>query len=151
MEMLHELCEIIMREIEECNDKIRDAGGKLTAGDVDYLDKLTHTLKSIKTTMAMMEGDSWYSGEGGSGGGGGNSNRSYRGSGNSNRSYRSNSYARGRGRNARRDSMGRYARESGYSYAEGMEDIIEDIRGMMDDLPEEKRSKVERLVNELEK
>ena len=36
IEDLHELCETISREIREANEKIRQAGGKLSAGDVDY-------------------------------------------------------------------------------------------------------------------
>lgn len=36
IEDLHELCETISREIGEANEKIRKAGGKLSAGDVDY-------------------------------------------------------------------------------------------------------------------
>ena len=55
---LHELCETITRELDDANEKIRKAGGKLSAGDVDYIDKLTHALKSIKTTVAMMEAES---------------------------------------------------------------------------------------------
>ena len=145
-EMLYDLCDTISREIEEANQKIRSAGGKLSAGDVDYIDKLTHTLKSIKTTIAMMEAED-----------GGYSNRymPVYGSYNDGMSYASdgrggnrNSYA-GR-RNARRDSMGRYSR-GGYSYDDGMDEIITDIRGMMGDMPEDKRRKVERLVSELER
>ena len=52
---LHSLCEAVSREIAEANEKIRAAGGKMAVSDVDYLDKLTHTLKSIKATIAMME------------------------------------------------------------------------------------------------
>lgn len=50
---LYELCDTISKEIADANEKIRTSGGKLTAGDADYIDKLTHTLKSIKTTLAM--------------------------------------------------------------------------------------------------
>ena len=57
IEMLHELCEVVMRDLEKSAEKIRKAGGEISAGDVDYLDKLTHTLKSVKTTVAMMEAD----------------------------------------------------------------------------------------------
>lgn len=56
---LENLCKTVEREIEEMNDKIRKSGGKLSSSDLEYVDKLTHTLKSIKTTMAMM--DSGYS------------------------------------------------------------------------------------------
>lgn len=61
---LEEMCETVGREIKESNEKIRAAGGKLTAGDADYIEKLTHSVKSIKTTMAMMdaEGDSYARG-----------------------------------------------------------------------------------------
>lgn len=52
---LHELCDTITREIADSNAKIRNSGGKLSAGDVDMLDKLTHTLKSVKAVIAMAE------------------------------------------------------------------------------------------------
>ncbi len=80
---LHELCETLSREVADVNDKVRTAGGKLTSGDVDYIDKLTHALKSIKAVIAM-DGDDGYSG-------------SYP------RSYRHE-------RSYRRDGMGRYSR-----------------------------------------
>ena len=57
IEDLHELCETLSREVGEANDKIRTAGGKLTAGDLEYIDKLTHALKSVKTTIAMVEAE----------------------------------------------------------------------------------------------
>lgn len=57
---LEELCETVSEELKKANDKIRTSDG-LSAGDVEYLDKLTHMLKSIKTTMAMIEPEG-YSG-----------------------------------------------------------------------------------------
>ena len=149
---LYELCETISRELEDANEKIRKAGGKVSAGDVDYIDKLTHTLKSVKTTIAMMESEEdGYSGRympmyGG---------MSYERGGNRGSSYVGGSYARGRGSNARRDSMGRYSRENGYSrnysYADGMEDLLSDMKEMMGDLPEEKRREVQRFVDKMER
>ena len=60
---LHELCEMITDEITDANKKLEKNGGKLTAGDLDYIDKLTHTLKSVKTILAMEEyPDEEYSG-----------------------------------------------------------------------------------------
>lgn len=159
---LHELCETISEEIGEANKKIKSAGGKLTAGDVDYVDKLTHTLKSIKTTIAMMEADdgeysSRYSymgggmsyardGRGGNRGGqGGSYEGSYEDGG---MSMRGGSYARGRGRNARRDSMGRYSSERGYSRDDGM---VEQLRELMEDAPNEQiKREMERLVSKIE-
>lgn len=61
---LHELCDKITDEISEANKKLDKNNGIMTAGDLDYIDKLTHTLKSIKTTIAMSEYDDDYSGAG---------------------------------------------------------------------------------------
>lgn len=85
---LYELCETISRELADANDKIHQAGGKLSSGDVDYINKLTHSMKSIKTTIAMMEAeDGGYSNRGRSY----NDGRSYS-DGRSYNSYRGNSY-----------------------------------------------------------
>ena len=127
-EMLHELCRALMEELETVSEKIHKAGG-MSAGDLDTADKLSHALKCVKTVLAMTEAEDDYSYADG-----GNSNRggrSYDGG----RSYEDRSYARGRGRGARRDSMGRYSREAGYSYADDMDEVREMIRG----LPEDKR------------
>jgi len=120
METLEELCETTMQELEKAAEKLRMSGGELSAGDVEYLDKLTHTLKSIKSTMAMMEdGGGSYAYDGGSyARRGGN-----RGGG--------SSYARGRTGNVRRDSMGRYSREGGYS-REDISEMRDQLREMMD-------------------
>lgn len=53
MESLERLCKIIERQIEKAVDVLDREGGKLPANDAEYLDMLTHTLKSIKTTLAM--------------------------------------------------------------------------------------------------
>lgn len=78
-------------------DKIAQRG-ELTAGTLDTVQKLTHSLKSIKTIEAM--DDSGYSG------GMYPTHYNYDGG---------NSYARGRGSYANRDSMGRYSRAGGYT------------------------------------
>ena len=60
--------------------------------------------------------------------------------------YRGTSYARGR-RGGRRDSMGRYSREDGYSG-----DVTEQLRDIMDDAPNEHvRQEIQRLVSKIEK
>lgn len=81
MQKMEELREMLCEELDKITKK-----GELSTGSLDVIDKLTHSIKSIDTIMAME--DAGYSNESG---------------------Y---SYARGRGRNARRDSMGRYSRES---------------------------------------
>ena len=55
---LHEMCDTLSHELKEANEKISNGGGKLSGSDLDYVDKLTHALKSIKTTIAMMEAES---------------------------------------------------------------------------------------------
>lgn len=132
---LHETCETLSRELGEANEKIKRAGGKLSAGDLEYIDKLTHAIKSVKTTIAMMEAED-----------GGESGyympmygRSY-----GDRSYGSrDSYAR------RRDSMGRYvSRRGGMSYDDGM---VDELRDLMDRAPDEStRREFSKLINKLE-
>ena len=161
---LYELCETIKEEIAEANKKIKNAGGKLSGSDVEYIDKLTHSLKSIKAVMAMMEdeGEDEYSGASyARGGRGGNrGGRSYRGG-----SYRGSSYddgmmtggeggsyardGRGRGSNARRDSMGRYSsRMDGYS-RHG--DVVESLREVMEEAPDDRtRQEIQRLIEKME-
>lgn len=138
---LHELCETISSAITEANEKIRAAGGKLTAGDVDYVDKLTHAMKSVKAVIGMMDEE----GEGYSGNDGGYrapyDGRSYRGS------YNGGSYARGR-MNARRDSMGRYSGERGYS----RDGLADELRELMQEAPDERiRQEFQRLIEKLER
>ena len=88
------------------------------------IDALTHAIKSIKTTMAMMEADSDHSYARGRG-----------------------SYARGR--NARRDSMGRYSREQGYSMAN--DGMIMELRELMQDAPDERtRMEFQKFIRKIE-
>lgn len=53
MKTLEELCEIVEKRLEIAADELSREGGKLSMDDARYLDYLTHTQKSIKTTMAM--------------------------------------------------------------------------------------------------
>ncbi len=124
LEDLYDLCEVLEKDLAKTNEKLRMAGGELSGSDLEYVDKLTHSLKSIKTTMAMIEAaDDGFSYEGssyaGRGGGGGN-----RGGGGGRSREGGMSGARGRTGNVRRDSMGRYSRggssrEGGYSGRRG--------------------------------
>ena len=121
---LHEMCEVLSRELGEANEKIRSAGGKLSGSDLDYVDKLTHALKSIKTTIAMVEAEDdgesgYYMPQYGAYTGGGSYNRG-------------RYYARG---GQRRDSMGRYSRRGGMSYDDGM---VEELRELMEQAPDER-------------
>lgn len=50
---LKELCDIVSYKLTDVVDELHSNGGKLTVNDADYVDKLTHTLKSIKAILAM--------------------------------------------------------------------------------------------------
>ena len=132
LETLHDLCEVISRELEDANEKIRKAGGKISAGDLEYIDKLTHSLKSIKTTIAMMEAEDED----------GYSNRGYM-------PYYGGGMSYAGRMNAKRDSMGRYSRNRGYSYAEDMEATKDEMRELAQKMPEEHRRKIERALDDL--
>ena len=103
----------------------------MTAGDLDYVDKLSHAIKSIKTTIAMMESEEGESGRympryGYSG------------------DYDRGSYGR------RRDIMGRYiSGRGGMSYDDGM---FADLKELMDRAPDEStRRDFRRLIEKIEK
>ena len=99
-----------LNELYEYEDKMKKLnGGKLSVQDLDKIHKLTDTVKNICKIDAL-DGEEGYSEDG-----------HYMVEG---RIY-GTSYARGRGRNAKRDSMGRYSSEGesyrgGSSYDDGM-------------------------------
>ena len=138
MKMLDELkhmCEILEDELSNVNKKVDKSGGTLSGDDISYIDKLSHSIKSIKTTIAMIEAESDGSYAGGSYADG------YGGS------YRMNSYARGRRGNVRRDSMGRYS-SRGYSRDQEM---ITELRELMEDAPDERtRQEFQRFISKIE-
>ena len=140
---MYDLCETVAKEIGEANKKIEAAGGKLTGADVDYIDKITHAMKSIKSVIMIAENDEngesgYYPYIGGY--------RSYEnGAGRSNR--------RGGGMsNQRRDSRGRYAREyRGYSRDDAMTEMVAELRDLMRDAPDEHiRMRFKRFIDEIE-
>lgn len=121
------LCETLSEQLSDLTRKVKNG---MSGGDLEMIDKLTHSLKSVKSIMAMME-DEGYSGR-----------YPYIGG-----SYRGGSYARVRGSNARRDSMGRYSGEYGYSRS----DLAEKMRELMDNAPDEKtRREIQRMVEKME-
>lgn len=116
MHKMEELREMLCEELDKITKK-----GELSAGSLDVVDKLTHSIKSIDTIIAME--DAGYSSD--------------------DYSMRGNSYARGRGSNARRDSMGRYSSDNysmrggrsgergrNYSYDDEMNNLREQLEDM---------------------
>lgn len=109
MKYMEDLKEMLCDELDKIASK-----GELTAGSLDTVQKLTHSIKSIETIMAMEEyGDSYDDGYG-----------SYRRS--NKRVYRS-----GRGR----DSMGRYTSNARNRrmYSGDMEEKITELMEETDD------------------
>lgn len=128
MKELYDLKEMLCKELKEYGEK-----GEMTAGTLDVVDKLAHTVKNLDKIIAVYE-DEGYSSHypyymGGSYDDGMNRNGSYRG----------RSYA-GR-RNARRDSMGRYSREG----------LADKMRDLMDEAPDERtRQEIQRMIEKFE-
>ena len=52
-ETLEKLCEIVEQQLEKAVRELENDPGRMPMQDAEYLDKLTHTMKSLKTTMAM--------------------------------------------------------------------------------------------------
>lgn len=153
MHELYELKEKLMKELEEYGKQ------DLTAGSLEVVDKLSHSIKNICKIIEAYEDEEGYSMRGrsyddgmndGTGGMSRRSRNSYEGGDYRGVPYRGNSYARGRGSNVKRDSMGRYARESGYSRADGVEELVENVREMMGELPQNLQMDAQRFVQKLE-
>jgi hypothetical protein len=136
---MHKLYEFICDELKELEKK---ADNGLSVSEIQLMDTLLHAKKNLLKSDEMEE-ESEYSGamrdgmmyrDGMRGG-------SYRG-------RYDGSYARERGRNAKRDSMGRYSSE-GYSRA--ADDVVERMRDLMQDAPDEQtRQEIQRLVSRME-
>lgn len=125
--MFHNLCDFIKDELKELDRKVA-SGGKLSMQEIEYADKLAHMKKSILTVDAMENPDEYLDD--------GNYNSNY-----------PKTYTRGRGRNARRDSMGRYADARMYR-DDGM---MDELHGLMEKAPNEQvRRKYSEFISEIQ-
>ena len=112
MHYMETLKDLLCAELEDYAEKGKKSG-KMSMGDLESIHKLTDTVKNI-LKIDMLEEEIGYSEDGHYMGEGRIYGTSYE-SGYSERG--GSSYARGRGRYAKRDSMGRYSRDDGMSYA----------------------------------
>lgn len=119
MHKIYELKEKLCDELEEYGEK------KLDAGTLDVVDKLAHTIKNLDKIIEKYEIDEYSSDDG---------MMPY------DRGRRS-SYARGR--NVRRDSMGRYSRAD-------RENMVTELREIMRDAPEESKGEFRKFIQKLE-
>ena len=124
MKDLENLCDILSEKLADKTRKIKNSG--MSDGDLETVDKLAHSLASVKKIMAFMEDEEGYSGSH-------PYRESYRGS------YRGGSY--------KRDRMGRYSGERGYS----RNDLADKMRELIDEAPDDRtRQDMQRMVEKLE-
>ena len=124
MHAIHDLKEMLCGELEEYGKK-----ETLTMQDLDMVDKLAHATKNIDKIIEYSENHRMEESSG----------RMY-----IDRSYDSCDYSgrRGRGSNARRDSMGRYSTSN---------DMVYDLRQMMQQTQDEKtRREFENFIQKIE-
>ena len=133
MHYMHDLKDLLCAELEDYAEKGKKSG-KMSMTDFQLIDTVLNSVKNIykidkyKEEMDGYSEDGTYIGEG----------RIY---GTSYDGYdRGASYARGRGRYAKRDSMGRYSRDDGYmrrdggySRDDGKAYMMEQLEDMMED------------------
>ena len=129
---------------------IADNGKFRSREEIDSVYKLVDIVKDIHCIWEYEDDESEYSEDG----------RSYDGSYRRYPTYNYDdgmSYARGRGRNAKRDAMGRYSRdyrggsyERGYS-RDGKEEYIENLRSIAEDAPDEAtKQSIMRMIKQIE-
>jgi hypothetical protein len=137
---MYELKEMLCDELAKITKK-----GELSAGSLDAVDKLTHSIKSIDTIIAMDE----YSKDDGMYYEGSYARGDNRGGGNRGRSYASG---------VRRDSMGRYSRDGsyrgsyrGYSRDEEMEELKMGLQELLEDAKsEDERKMIRKWLKQVE-
>lgn len=149
MDVYKELCDLketIANEITQANKEIKKSGGDLNSGDIEMIDKLTHSMKSLISACAMLENEeNGYSGDYMQDG------TSYRGGYSSRRGY-SRENRNGGGYSGNYGGYGRgYSREgrenrNGYSRM----DWNEHLRMMMDEAPDEAtRMDIKKLMDRM--
>jgi hypothetical protein len=130
MDAIYELKDMLCEELEEYGKK-----DKLDVGGLEIVDKLAHTVKNLDKIIEAYE-EQGYSGDYD------NMGDSYDGS-YGRRYSRERGYSRARGRNAKRDSMGRYSRDGKM--------MARELRELMEDAPDESiKTEMRRLIQKVE-
>lgn len=144
LDNLYELCDILNKDIEKMNEKIKKMGGELNDNTLAYVDKLTHALKSVKTSIAMIEEEQGgYSNRGMSYARGDRTGRVHYNDGRVSYGDSYGGYDDSYGR--KRDSMGRYSR------ADAKEDMIKQLHGLMNDAEPSMRGEFQTFITKLER
>lgn len=133
MKHLEKLKEALCEELDKFGKS-----GDITVNSLEKIHKLTDTIKNIDKIM-MLEEDGGYSDE-----------------------MRGNSYERGRGRYAKRDSMGRYSSDMldddysdrrigrGYSRDEGKDMMMNRLGELMEDADPKEREALKKCMRAIE-
>lgn len=137
MEYMHKIKKMLCKELEEYGDK-----KSLSSADVEMIHKLTDTVKNLDKISLLEQDNDGYS----------ETYPYYMGG---------SSYARGRGRNARRDSMGRYSSDMGDDYSERMDrrysrddakdHLLDKMGEMMSSADEEQREILKDAMRKIER
>ena len=133
---MHKLIDFLCDELEDLERKV-EKEGKLSMAEIQYLDTLAHAKKNLMKAEEMSDEEGY----------------SERGYSMGDHSYRDgHSYARGRGRNARRDAMGRYSsRTYPMDYSMAADDMVSELRDMMQNAPDEQtKREFQKFINRIE-
>lgn len=141
-----ELKETVANKIGAANRKIRAAGGNIDESDINLIDKLSHSLKSLAQVCAMLEAEEEGGEEGYSKRAMYNTGYAREGRGYSNEGE---GYSR-EGRGYSREGRG-YSRE-GRGYSRKGEMMTEQLKGLMEDAPDDMtRQELKKLIERLER
>lgn len=148
MHGIYQLRDRLCEELDEYGKK-----GEINTQMLSVVDMMAHTVKNLDKIIESDEEDGGYSERG----------RVYRSYDDGRNGYDpyDTSYRRGRGRNARRDSMGRYMGDGrymsdgrsmrrGYSRDDGREEMISDLEDLMQKSTDDMmRQRIEQLIGQI--
>ena len=147
---MHKLKEKLMDALYEYEDKAeKNPNGKLSDIEIEKIHKLTDTVKNIDKIEMLEGGEGGYSEASNWMGEGRMYGTSYEGG---------SSYRHGR-MHAKRDSMGRYSREGGYSansydssgYGRSKDQMLDELEDMLEKANSEKeRHAIQNCIKQLE-
>ena len=150
---LYDMQETVGQKIADANKKLHKAGGAMDMSDIEIVDKLAHSMKSLVSTCKMLEAEDGgyskhagpvyhpdttygYSGRRGERRDDGYSREGRDGYSGNNGGYSRNGYSR--------------ENRNGYGYSR-TGDMTEQLRQMMDDAPDEMtRMEIKKLVDKME-
>lgn len=147
---MHKIMEKLKEELKTLEKQI-EKKDTMSAGDLELVHKLTDTIKNINKICLLEEEEDGYSERSTWTGDGRIYGQSY-----DDGRMGGSSYARGRGRNARRDSMGRYSRDDGMNYSmnysrdDDKMKMIERLEDLAENADTKSREAIHRAIKQIE-